>query len=169
MALEQQDQSITAQFAYGENNNQSSPVCMSLETEENSKNGSMYVSFFHIPHMSSAVEAHRVRQALLPFAELLREHHIDLDVRHLTLYHGTQIDQVILALQRLRLGAELQQTLTHYEPIELAISQQQEDTCPIPLLESHTNSQSNTLQHFLYTVLNKLKQWIKALQTNKDN
>lgn len=82
------------------------------------------------------MEVQRIRKALLPFAEILVEHSIDLDTRHLTLYHHLAIDDVTVALTRLSLGAELQQTLSHYEPLEMMDF----NTDTSPLLNSSTES-----------------------------
>lgn len=167
MALEQQDNLIT----YKANE--------SLSRREKTQNlitqfdavpsdGSMKVSFYYIPHMSSLVEVQRIRKALLPFAEILVEHSIDLDTRHLTLYHHYGIDEVTIALIRLSLGAELQQTLSHYEPLEMNTL----NTDTATLQEHKNESQDNYLSvlgHFLISCFNHLKQWIKCLQGKKDN
>ena len=99
--------------------------------------------------------------------DLLVEHSIDLDARHLTLYHHLPIDEVTAALQRLSLGAELQQTMSHYEPVEIA-SFQQEKTDSFNQNKNSTENQLKPIQQFLYAALEKLRQWIKILQGKKD-
>ena len=108
MALEQQDRQITDHANQGTHSGEKSQASFQSQAGFIAANGSMNVSFYYIPHMSSVVEATRVRKALLPFVDLLVEHSIDLDARHLTLYHHLPIDEVTAALQRLSLGAELQ-------------------------------------------------------------
>ena len=108
MALEQQDRQITDHANQGTHSGEKSQASFQSQAGFITANGSMNVSFYYIPHMSSVVEATRVRKALVPFVDLLVEHSIDLDARHLTLYHHLPIDEVTAALQRLSLGAELQ-------------------------------------------------------------
>ena len=166
MALEQQDRQITDHANQGVNSREKPQASFQSQAGFISANGSMNVSFYYIPHMSSVVEATRVRKALLPFVDLLVEHSIDLDARHLTLYHHLPIDEVTAALQRLRLGAELQQTMSHYEPVEIA-SFQQEKTDSFNQNKTSTENQLNPIQQFFYSALEKLRQWIKVLQGKK--
>ena len=167
MALEQQDRQITDHANQGVNSREKPQASFQSQAGFISANGSMKVSFYYIPHMSSVVEATRVRKALVPFVDLLVEHSIDLDARHLTLYHHLPIDEVTAALQRLSLGAELQQTMSHYEPVEIA-SFQQEKTDSFNQNKTFTENQLNPIQQFLYAALEKLRQWIKILQGKKD-
>ena len=167
MALEQQDRQITDHANQGVNSREKPQASFQSQAGFISANGSMNVSFYYIPHMSSVVEATRVRKALVPFVDLLIEHSIDLDARHLTLYHHLAIDEVTAALQRLSLGAELQQTMSHYEPVEIA-SFQQEKTDSFNQNKTSTENQLNPIQQFLYAALEKLRQWIKILQGKKD-
>ena len=167
MALEQQDRQITDHANQGVNSREKPQASFQSQVGFISANGSMKVSFYYIPHMSSVVEATRVRKALVPFVDLLIEHSIDLDARHLTLYHHLPIDEVTAALQRLSLGAELQQTMSHYEPVEIA-SFQQEKTDSFNQNKTSTENQLNPIQQFLYAALEKLRQWIKILQGKKD-
>ena len=167
MALEQQDRQITDHANQGVNSREKPQASFQSQAGFISANGSMKVSFYYIPHMSSVVEATRVRKALVPFVDLLIEHSIDLDARHLTLYHHLPIDEVTAALQRLSLGAELQQTMSHYEPVEIA-SLQQEKTDSFNQNKNSTENQLNPIQQFLYAALEKLRQWIKILQGKKD-
>ena len=167
MALEQQDRQITDHANQGTHLGEKSQASFQSQAGFITANGSMNVSFYYIPHMSSVVEATRVRKALVPFVDLLIEHSIDLDARHLTLYHHLPIDEVTAALQRLSLGAELQQTMSHYEPVEIA-SFQQEKTDSFNQNKTSTENQLNPIQQFLYAALEKLRQWIKILQGKKD-
>ena len=167
MALEQQERQITDHANQGVNSREKPQASFQSQAGFISANGSMKVSFYYIPHMSSVVEATRVRKALVPFVDLLIEHSIDLDARHLTLYHHLPIDEVTAALQRLSLGAELQQTMSHYEPVEIA-SFQQEKTDSFNQNKTSTENQLNPIQQFLYAALEKLRQWIKILQGKKD-
>lgn len=167
MALEQQDRQITDHANQGVNSREKPHAFFQSQAGFISANGSMNVSFYYIPHMSSVVEVTRVRKALVPFVDLLVEHSIDLDARHLTLYHHLPIDEVTAALQRLSLGAELQQTMSHYEPVEIA-SFQQEKTDSFNQNKTFTENQLNPIQQFFYSALEKLRQWIKVLQRKKD-
>ena len=167
MALEQQEQQITQHANQGTHSGEKSQASFQSQAGFIAANGSMNVSFYYIPHMSSVVEATRVRKALVPFVDLLVEHSIDLDARHLTLYHHLAIDEVTAALQRLSLGAELPQTMSHYEPVEIA-SFQQEKTDSFNQNKTSTENQLNPIQQFLYAALEKLRQWIKVLQGKKD-
>ena len=168
MALEQQKQQIAQHANQGTHSGEKSQASFQSQAGFITANGSMNVSFYYIPHMSSVVEATRVRKALVPFVDLLVEHSIDLDARHLTLYHHLPIDEVTAALQRLSLGAELQQTLSHYEPLEM--NTLNTDTAT---LQEHKNESQDSylsaLSHFLISCFNHLKQWIKCLQGKKDN
>ena len=167
MALEQQDNLITDKANESLSRREKTQNLITQFDTVPRDGGSMKVSFYYIPHMSSLVEVKRIRKALLPFAEILVEHSIDLDARHLTLYHHLPIDEVTAALQRLSLGAELQQTMSHYEPVEIA-SFQQEKTDSFNQNKTSTENQLNPIQQFLYAALEKLRQWIKVLQGKKD-
>lgn len=161
MALEQQHKSIidknTASTQLGEN-----PQHVSTsQSERILSEGSMYVSFYHIPAMCSAAHEQRVRQALIPFSALLLEHCIDVDARHLALYHQDPIETVTVALQRLNLGAELQQTMPHYEPLELATAKKKTATGQLNPSENNT---LNQLQQFLSKFLARFAQWLKTLR-----
>lgn len=166
MALEQQDNRITERTKQSEKVGRTQDTLAS-QLELIAPDGSMYVSYYYIPQMSSVVEAQRVRKALIPFAAILVEHNIDLDVRHLTLYHDDSIDEVTAVLQALNLGAELQQTMSHYEPLELANFKPQQS-------DESSNKQERVgfylkaAQKFLYVILEKCRQWIKALRSKKD-
>lgn len=167
MALEQQDNLITDKANESLSRREKTQNLIT-QFDAVPNDGSMKVSFYYIPHMSSLVEVQRIRKALLPFAEILVEHSIDLDTRHLTLYHHYGIDDVTIALIRLSLGAELQQTLSHYEPLEMNTL----NTDTATLQEHKVESQDNYLSvlgHFLISCFNHLKQWIKCLQRKKDN
>ena len=167
MALEQQDNLITDKANESLSRREKTQNLIT-QFDAVPSDGSMKVSFYYIPHMSSLVEVQRIRKALLPFAEILVEHSIDLDTRHLTLYHHYGIDEVTIALIRLSLGAELQQTLSHYEPLEMNTL----NTDTATLQEHKNESQDNYLSvvgHFLISCFNHLKQWIKCLQGKKDN
>ncbi|RZF52735.1 cobalt transporter [Acinetobacter halotolerans] len=167
MALEQQDNQITERTKQSEKIGRTQDTLAS-QLELIAPDGSMYVSYYYIPQMNSVVEAQRVRKALIPFAAILVEHNIDLEVRHLTLYHhDDSIDEVTSVLQALNLGAELQQTMSHYEPLELANFKPQQS-------DESSNKQERVgfylkaAQNFLYVVLEKCRQWIKALRSKKD-
>ena len=167
MALEQQDNLITDKANESLSRREKTQNLIT-QFDAVPRDGSMKVSFYYIPHMSSLVEVQRIRKALLPFAEILVEHSIDLDTRHLTLYHHYGIDEVTIALIRLSLGAELQQTLSHYEPLEMNTL----NTDTATLQEHKNESQDSYLSassHFLISCFNHLKQWIKCLQGKKDN
>ena len=168
MALEQQDNLITDKANESLSRREKTQNLITQFDTVPRDGGSMKVSFYYIPHMSSLVEVQRIRKALLPFAEILVEHSIDLDTRHLTLYHHCGIDEVTIALIRLSLGAELQQTLSHYEPLEM--NTLNTDTAT---LQEHKNESQDSylsvLGRFLISCFNHLKQWIKCLQGKKDN
>ena len=166
MALEQQDNLITDNTDQCINQSEK-PQNLFAQPKPVPLNSSMKVSFYYIPHMSGFVEVQRIRKALLPFAEILVEHSIDLDTRHLTLYHHCAIDDVTVALTRLSLGAALQQTLSHYEPLEMMDF----NTDTSPLLNKSTESSGGyfrLISRFLDLFLDRLKQWITYLQGKKD-
>ncbi|ENU30849.1 hypothetical protein F991_01188 [Acinetobacter sp. CIP-A165] len=166
MALEQQDNQITERTKQSEKVGRTQDTLAS-QLELIAPDGSMYVSYYNIPQMSSVVEAQRVRKALIPFAAILVEHNIDLDVRHLTLYHDDSIDEVTAVLQALNLGAELQQTMSHYEPLELAnFKPQQSDE--LSNKQERVGFYLKAAQKFLYVILEKCRQWVKALRSKKD-
>ena len=130
--------------------------------------GCMQVSYFYLPELRSTLQAQRVRKALLPFAEKLLEHHIDIHTRHVTLYHQHSIDEVTKVLQQLGLGVELQQTLSHFEPLELQIPQptpEFDSALPPSALECYFK----TLQQWVVAVLGKLKQWLNRLNKKQDS
>ncbi|MBC9230198.1 cobalt transporter [bacterium SPL81] len=164
MALEQQNNAYidkTNQFEISKQKSQSSPQLELLSTD-----GTMNVSYYYIPHMSSIVEAQRVRKALLPFIDNLIEHCIDLDARHLTLYHHSSIDDVTLALQRLSLGAELQQTMSHFEPLEMMVFEKQSSN-HVDQTQSKNNHSVLIVQKIFTAMLEKLRRWINALRNKK--
>ncbi|NCU22791.1 hypothetical protein [Acinetobacter haemolyticus] len=166
MALEQQDDQITAKTNRKNLQKEHTQHSNRSQLELIPTDGRMSVSFYHIPHMSSPVEAQRVRSALVPFADLLLEHSIDYEARHLSVYHHYPIDVVTVALQRLSLGAELQQTTTHYEPLEVVIPKAD------PEWSSQTQSEENDLhivQKIIRTIVVRFKQWLDILlRNNKD-
>lgn len=167
MALEQQHNQITDKINQHVNLRDKTQRSFSSQLELIPTDGSMSVSFYYIPHMSSHVEVQRVRKSLLPFVELLVEHSVDLEARHLTLYHHLPIDEVTVALQRLNLGAELQQTMTHYEPLEMVTPKQEPSNSWNQKSES-MDTQFSFIQQFLHSVLDRLKQWIEILKSKKD-
>ncbi|WP_445406691.1 cation transporter [Acinetobacter seifertii] len=115
MALEKQENQINVNKSCG---------CPSVATQEYSMpsepmaNKIQWVSYYHIPHMDCAAEEQMVRMALAPYAEHIQELEFDLPTRHLAVYHSTAAEKITQSLQRLGLGAELQQTQPHYEPVE---------------------------------------------------
>lgn len=161
MALEQQHNPIrdkTAQVTRAGAN----PRCASASRpDQTAVDGSMWVSYYHIPDMHGAVQEQRVRQALIPFSELLIEHCIDVNARHLALYHQAPIDSVTVALQRLNLGASLQQTMPHYEPVELATAQKPSQTREQGSVEKKA---VHPIWRFLSQLVARVKQWLKNLQ-----
>lgn len=167
MALEQQDNQITEKSIQTAKPREKSQAVTSSQLELIPTDGSMNVSFYYIPHMSSLVEVQRVRKALLPFSDLLIEHSIDLDARHLVLYHQQEIENVTTALEYLSLGAELQQTMPHYEPVEVFIQKSDSfDSMP-----QHEGSQYHLLhvfQKFFYAIFTWFRLRIEALQKKKD-
>jgi hypothetical protein len=84
--------------------------------------------------MDCAAEEQMVRMALASYAEHIQELYFDLPARHLAVYHSTQDEKITQCLQRLGLGAELQQTQPHYEPIEKPKRFEQ-----VPQLMQHKN------------------------------
>ncbi|ENX42574.1 hypothetical protein [Acinetobacter sp. NIPH 2100] len=165
MALEQQHNPITDKtnsYAHLKEKTQRSSLS---QLELIPADGSMHVSFYYIPHMSSLVEAQRVRKALLPFSDLLIEHCIDLEARHLALYHQDPVSEVTAALQRLNLGAELQQTMTHYEPLELATAKQEASQTKY---QQQNENIFSLIQQFFSAALVRFRQWIKAIQNKQD-
>jgi hypothetical protein len=118
MALEKQENQINV------NKSCSSCGCSSVATQEYSMpsepmaNKIQWVSYYHIPHMDCAAEEQMVRMALAPYAGHIQELEFDLPARHLAVYHSTEAEKITQSLQRLGLGAELQQTQPHYEPVE---------------------------------------------------
>ncbi|MFW1950747.1 cobalt transporter [Acinetobacter beijerinckii] len=165
MAFEQQNNAYIDKTNQFETSKQKSQSSQQLELLSN--DGTMNVSYYYIPHMSSIVEAQRVRKALLPFIDNLIEHCIDLDARHLILYHHSSIDDVTLALQGLSLGAELQQTMSHYEPLEMMVFEKQSSN-HIDQTQSKNNDSVFIVQKFFKTMLEKLRRWINALRNKKD-
>ena len=79
---------------------------------------SQWVSYYHIPRMDCAAEEQMVRMALASYTDDIQELHFDLPARHLAIYHSLQAERITQSLQHLGLGAELQQTQPHYEPVE---------------------------------------------------
>ena len=68
--------------------------------------------------MDCAAEEQMVRMALASYTDDIQELHFDLPARHLAIYHSLQAERITQSLQHLGLGAELQQTQPHYEPVE---------------------------------------------------
>lgn len=161
MALEQQDNPIRDKNTQATPSGEKPQRVSTSQLELIPLDGRMYVSFYHIPDMRSDIEQQRVRQALIPFSELLIEHCIDVDARHLALYHQDSIEVVTVALQRLNLGAELQQTMPHYEPLELATAKKK--THAGQFNPSHETA-LNQLQQFLSKLIERFEQWLKALR-----
>ncbi|MBO9529695.1 MAG: cation transporter [Acinetobacter oleivorans] len=118
MALEKQENQIHL------NKTSSSCGCSSMPSQEYSTpseavpKNSQWVSYYHIPHMDCAAEEQMVRMALASYSDDIQELHFDLPARHLAIYHSVQAEKITQSLQRLGLGAELQQTQPHYEPVE---------------------------------------------------
>ncbi|ANS22472.1 cation transporter [Acinetobacter baumannii] len=118
MALEKQENQINV------NKSCSSCGCSNVAAQDFSVaseprvNKTQWVSYYHIPRMDCAAEEQMVRMALASYAEHIQELYFDLPARHLAVYHSTQDEKITQCLQRLGLGAELQQTQPHYEPIE---------------------------------------------------
>lgn len=118
MALEKQENQIHL------NKTSSSCGCSSMPSQEYSTpseampRNSQWVSYYHIPRMDCAAEEQMVRMALASYADDIQELHFDLPARHLAIYHSVQAEMITQSLQRLGLGAELQQTQPHYEPVE---------------------------------------------------
>ncbi|WP_278494114.1 cobalt transporter [Acinetobacter gyllenbergii] len=165
MALEQQHNPIIDKANSSTNLREKAARVSASQLELIPTDGSMNVSFYYIPHMSSAVEVLRVRKALLSFSDQLIEHGIDLEARHLALYHQDAIPEVTAALQRLNLGAELQQTLPHYEPLELSTAQHEStQSKSMPPSESVLS----LMQQFFSAVFEKVRLWIKAVRNKQD-
>lgn len=118
MALEKQENQIHL------SKSSSSCGCSSMPSQEYSTPSepvakkSQWVSYYHIPHMDCAAEEQMVRMALASYADDIQELNFDLPARHLAIYHSAQAEMITQSLQRLGLGAELQQTQPHYEPVE---------------------------------------------------
>lgn len=118
MALEKQENQIHL------SKTSSSCGCSSVPSQEYStpsepvRKNSQWVSYYHIPRMDCAAEEQMVRMALASYADDIQELHFDLPARHLAVYHSVQAEMITQSLQRLGLGAELQQTQSHYEPVE---------------------------------------------------
>ncbi|WP_373358015.1 cation transporter [Acinetobacter lactucae] len=118
MALEKQQNQIHL------SKTSSSCGCSSVPSQEYSTPSepvtkkSQWVSYYHIPRMDCAAEEQMVRMALASYADDIQELHFDLPTRHLAVYHSVQAEMITQSLQRLGLGAELQQTQSHYEPVE---------------------------------------------------
>ncbi|QXA09858.1 cation transporter [Acinetobacter pittii] len=118
MALEKQQNQIHL------SKTSSSCECSSVPSQEYSTPSepvtkkSQWVSYYHIPRMDCAAEEQMVRMALASYADDIQELHFDLPARHLAIYHSVQAEMITQSLQRLGLGAELQQTQPHYEPVE---------------------------------------------------
>lgn len=118
MALEKQQNQIHL------SKTSSSCRCSSVPSQEYSTPSepvtkkSQWVSYYHIPRMDCAAEEQMVRMALASYADDIQELHFDLPTRHLAVYHSVQAEMITQSLQRLGLGAELQQTQSHYEPVE---------------------------------------------------
>ncbi|WP_214286673.1 cation transporter [Acinetobacter pittii] len=118
MALEKQQNQIHL------SKTSSSCGCSSVPSQEYSTPSepvtkkSQWVSYYHIPRMDCAAEEQMVRMALASYADDIQELHFDLPARHLAIYHSVQAEMITQSLQRLGLGAELQQTQPHYEPVE---------------------------------------------------
>ncbi|UUM27565.1 cobalt transporter [Acinetobacter colistiniresistens] len=165
MALEQQHNPIIDKANPSTNLREKVTGVSASQLELIPADGSMHVSFYYIPHMSSAVEVLRVRKALLPFSDQLIEHSIDLEARHLALYHQDAIPEVTVALQGLNLGAELQQTMPHYEPMELATSKQH---VVQNKYEQQDENVFSLMQQFFSAAIERFKQWIRALRNKQD-
>ena len=161
MALEQQDNPIRDKNTQATPSGEKPQRVSTSQLELIPLDDSMYVSFYHIPDMRSDVEQQRVRQALIPFSELLIEHCIDVDARHLALYHQDPIEAVTVALMRLNLGAELQQTMPHYEPLELATAKKKTHAGQ---LNPSNETALSQLQQFLSKLIERFEQWLKALR-----
>ena len=166
MALEQQSAKIS-KTNLKENVSGKTSTSFPTQLELISDQCSMKVSYFYIPHMCNLAEIIRVRKALLPFAEQLIEHSIDPETRHLTLYHQGSLEKITAALNDLNLAAELQQTLQHYEPLEMTISTPDH---PSSLKKNHETGETvfNSIWQFLASMLLKIKQWMNTLQNKQD-
>ena len=156
MALEQQDQTSvqSTQNRYFDENR-------SVQDQMISADDSLFVSYYYIRQMNTLQEIQQIRKALVPFADVLIEHVIDLETHHLILYHHQAIHEVTIALQYF--GAELQQTLSHYEPIQM-------EEFPQKNIEQQLNSSHGETDHYfkrlyqkLWLVFVKFRQWIKEM------
>ncbi|KHN65721.1 cation transporter [Acinetobacter calcoaceticus] len=119
MALEKQENQINA------NKNCSNCGCTSevapqkdMDASQLVSKKSQWVSYYHIPKMDCAAEEQMVRMALASYADDIQELYFDLPARHLAVYHSAQAEMLTQSLQRLGLGAELQQTQPHYDYVE---------------------------------------------------
>ncbi|ENW19404.1 hypothetical protein [Acinetobacter haemolyticus] len=167
MALEQQDDQITAKTNRKNLQKEHTQHSNRSQLELIPTDGRMSVSFYYIPDMSSPVEAQRVRSALVPFSDLLLEHSIDYEARHLSLYHHYPIEVVTAALQRLSLGAELQQTTTHYEPLEVVVPKT--DDTDVSNQSKLDENDLTRIKKILSTLVVRFKQWMDILfRNNKD-
>ncbi|MFW1940159.1 hypothetical protein [Acinetobacter junii] len=163
MALEQQNNQITAITDSLEKiSNQSS-----FSDSQRSNNSSMQVSYYYIPLMKDDQDVQRIRKALIPFSEVLIEHHIDLDCKHLTLYHRDDLSQLTYKLECLNLGVELQQTMSHYEPIQIMIDRHK-DSIQEESIDSSKHNYFYQFQSFLKTIFQHLNQWMNAIQNKRD-
>lgn len=163
MALEQQNNQITAITDSLEKiSNQSS-----FSDSQRSNNSSMQVSYYYIPLMNDDQDVQRIRKALIPFSEVLIEHHIDLDCKHLTLYHRDDLSQLTYKLECLNLGVELQQTMSHYEPIQIMIDRHK-DSIQEESIDSSKHNYFYQFQIFLKTIFQHLNQWMNAIRNKRD-
>lgn len=119
MALEKQENQIHLSKTSSSCGCSSTTSKESFTPSEPVAKKSQWVSYYHIPRMDCAAEEQMVRMALASYNDDIQELHFDLPARHLAIYHRVQADEMITqSLQRLGLGAELQQTQPHYEPVE---------------------------------------------------
>ena len=127
----------------------------------------MMVSYFYVAQMRSNADIQQVRKALVPFAEQLMEHHLDLETRHLTLYYQGDLEAMRAALERLNLAAELQQTAQHYEPLEMTIVTS--ENSPLPAEKNEMIDQVfSAIWHGLTAILRICKRWIQTLSKKQD-
>lgn len=142
MALEKQENQINANKS-GSNCGCTSKTVPEQDSAINqpASNKSQWVSYYHIPKMDCAAEEQMVRMALGPYAENIQELYFDLPARHLAIYHSAQAELITQSLQRLGLGAELQQTQPHYEYVEKPKREQRKS--------SKNTSQKQVLQWLL--------------------
>lgn len=118
MALEKQQNQINASQACSHCGCSETSSTQQANVSHASKKSSQWVSYYHIPQMDCAAEEQMIRMALAPQVEDIQELHFDLPARHLAVYHSHPVEQITESLQRLRLGAKLQQTQPHYEPVD---------------------------------------------------